>query len=319
MIAMVPEQAHTEMLNVIRHALHLIAPLLFCTTLWSTTYAVQAATGAPPLGALANATYAGLVEQPVTLRDGVWEGEPYVPGGASRPRVMLVPGFRITGDLDDNGDPETVVLLAVSSGGSGNFSHLAVAGWDEAGRARVLAVAPLGDRVQVRYARIEGGELRIDTVEAGEGDGACCPGEKRMRHWRLVDDTLEEGEAITTGRLGPDDLGGGITWSLTHLDRDTRVPVSGAPTLNYAEGKLAGFAGCNRYFGSVEAGEGPGEVKIGPLGTTRKACAPAAMELESDFLRRLGAVEKFMFRTGRLVLSYRDGEGSGGLLFRAGE
>lgn len=319
MMAINLEKTHMEILHVRRHALHLIAPLLFCATLWSTTDAVQAATAAPPLGALANATYAGLVEQPVTLRDGVWEGEPYVPGGASRPRVMLVPGFRITGDLDGNGDPETVALLAVSGGGSGTFSHLAVAGWDAKGRVRVRAVAPLGDRVQVRYARIEAGELRIDTVEAGEGDGACCPGEKRTRHWRLVADALEEGEAITTGRLGPDDLGGGITWRLTHLDRDKGVPLSGAPTLNYAEGKLTGFSGCNRYFGSVEAGQAPGEVKIGPLGATRKVCAPAAMELESDFLRRLGAVEKFMFRTGRLVLSYRDGEGIGGLLFRAGE
>ncbi|MDH4030864.1 MAG: hypothetical protein OEU49_08450, partial [Chromatiales bacterium] len=35
----------------------------------------------------ANATYLGIYDEPVTLRDGVFEGRPFVEGGASRPRV----------------------------------------------------------------------------------------------------------------------------------------------------------------------------------------------------------------------------------------
>ncbi|RLA31348.1 MAG: hypothetical protein DRR03_09755, partial [Gammaproteobacteria bacterium] len=149
-----------------------------------------AMTPPPALGAMANATYPGIMDAPVTLHDGKWEGKPYSEGGASRPRITLVSGFRVAGDLDGDGVPEAVVLLAASTGGSGTFSHLAAVSHAGAGVA-VRAVALLGDRVQVRYARIEDGELVIDTVEAGEEDAACCPGEKRQRRWRLVGDVLE--------------------------------------------------------------------------------------------------------------------------------
>ncbi len=314
---MVNDAAHLHGRHAVRHPVQrALAPLL-AAMLAAFVGAVHAATVAPPLGALANATYVGVVDQPVTLRDGVWEGEPFAPGGASRPRVELAPGFRITGDLDGDGEPEAVVLLAVSGGGSGTFGYVAVAGWGAGRTAQVRAVAPLGDRVQIRYARIADGELLIDTVEAGEGDGACCPGDKRTRRWRLTTDGLAEGAAVTTGRLGPDDLGGGVTWRLTHLDRDRRVTASPAPTLGYADGRLAGFARCNRFFGTVAAGEAPGEVKIGPLGATRKACAPEAMALESDFLRHLEAAGRFGFLGGQLVMGYRDGERHGQLRFVA--
>jgi heat shock protein HslJ len=253
------------------------------------------------------------------LRHGRWEGPPYVAGGASRPGVTLVPGLRITGDLDGDGAPEAVVMLASSGGGSGTFNHVAAASRLANGNVKVRGVAPLGDRVQIRYARIVSGELLIDTVEAGEGDAACCPGTKRLRRWRLTGDTLQEGPVTETGRLGVEDLGGGITWHLSHLDREQTVRAAAPPTLSYASGELSGFAGCNRYFGSVTEGDAPGEISIAPIGITRKACAPDAMTLESEFLRRLGAAEKISFLAGRLALAYRDGDRAGLLMFVAGE
>lgn len=284
--------------------------LLFLASLASP---VRAEVPAPPLGALANLTYPGIEEAPVTLHDGTWEGAPFVAGGASRPRVTLVPGFRVTGDLDGDGAPEAVVLLAESSGGSGTFSHVAVV---SAGPV-VRGVAPVGDRVQLRYARVEQGRLVIDTVEAGEGDAACCPGELRQRRWRLGDAGLQELPAETLGRLGPESLGGGLTWRLVELDPATRVPAQGAPTLTYENGQLAGFAGCNRYFGAVEPDAVPGSVKFGPLGSTRRLCEEEANALESAFLGRLAAVEKIGFLAGQLVLTWRDGERTGSLRFVA--
>ena len=47
-----------------------------------------------------NATYSGIYEHTITLRDGRWEGEPFIKGGASRPAVGLVEDFSLTGDLD---------------------------------------------------------------------------------------------------------------------------------------------------------------------------------------------------------------------------
>jgi len=275
-----------------------------------------AATPPPVLGAMANTTYPGLMENPVTLHDGVWEGVPYVTGGASRPRVILVPGFRIAGDLDDDGIPEAVVLLAVSLGGSGTFSYLAAVSHADDGLV-VRAVALLGDRVQVRYARIDSGQLLIDTVEAGEDDAACCPGEKRLRRWQLVGEVLEELSAEMLGRLGLEDLGGGITWRLTHLDRDDRVRAVKSPTLVYEDGRLTGFAGCNRYFSAITASAGPGEVKLGPVGSTQMACEPDAMKLETIYLQRLGEVGKFSFIGSQLALTYLHNEQIGTLLFVA--
>jgi hypothetical protein len=57
---------------------------------------------------LANASYQGIEDSPVQLENGRWEGKPYVEGGASRPSVGLVEDFSLQGDLDGDGNPETV-------------------------------------------------------------------------------------------------------------------------------------------------------------------------------------------------------------------
>ena len=130
--------------------------------------------GAPPLeppsdAALLDLTYSGVAQQPVELRDGRWQGEPFVPGGASRQRVELVRDFRRDGDLDGDGRSETVVVLAESSGGSGVVSYLAVVGFRD-GAWRNVGTALLGDRVQLRDARIAERKVELDLVQAGPGD-----------------------------------------------------------------------------------------------------------------------------------------------------
>ena len=77
---------------------------------------------APTAFELAHATYSGIMDEPVTLTGGRWEGEPFVEGGASRPTVGLVDHFILTGDLDGDGLDEAVTFLWESSGGSGNSS-----------------------------------------------------------------------------------------------------------------------------------------------------------------------------------------------------
>lgn len=55
-----------------------------------------------------------------------------------------------------------------------------------------------------------------------------------------------------------------------------------------ADGRLAGTAGCNRYFGNYEArGEA---LAISQVGATRMACPPPAMEVERAYLAALDAV-----------------------------
>jgi hypothetical protein len=88
---------------------------------------MTAPAGPPTLAELKNATYSGFEEpaSPVTLKDGLWEGEPLQPGGTSRPRVSLGGDFHLLGDLGGDGAEEAVVVRA-GSGGSGTFDYLAV-------------------------------------------------------------------------------------------------------------------------------------------------------------------------------------------------
>ena len=79
----------------------------------STTSLIQASrndSDAPTLIELENATFAGMEDGSVTLRNGNWEGEPYVEAGASRPRAGLVDHVYYTGDHDGDGAQEAVVI-----------------------------------------------------------------------------------------------------------------------------------------------------------------------------------------------------------------
>jgi len=53
-------------------------------------------------------------------------------------------------------------------------------------------------------------------------------------------------------------------------------------------GRLFGFGGCNRFTGTYEQHDQ--HVTIAPLATTKMACAPDAMQKESDFLTILSKV-----------------------------
>lgn len=67
-------------------------------------------------------------------------------------------------------------------------------------------------------------------------------------------------------------------------------------------GQLSGSTGCNRFAGQMSI-TGEGQVMIGPLATTRMACAADAMQQEHNFLASLAAVERFEINeSGDLVL-----------------
>ncbi len=272
---------------------------------------------APTATELGNATYLGIEPQPLTLRDGLWQGEPAVPGGASRPRVALLPGFLLRGDLDGDGRPEAVALLVRSTGGSGSFLHLVVARRGPEG-VEPLATTLLGDRVQLLRGGLEAAAIALELIEAGPGDAACCPSHKVLRRYALRDERLVAAGSEAQGRLSLDDLGG-VEWRLVELDRGEAAPAAPAVTLRYRDGEIGGSSGCNRFFGSVRPADGPGSLVIGALGSTQRACEEPAMALEDHFLASLGAVRRFSFLAGRLALHSESGRGSTRLLFRRPE
>ena len=140
------------------------------------------ATAPPTLADVGNATVAGLFDDPVTLRDGRWEGAPYVAGGASRPTAGVIGDLWAAGDLDGDGTAETVAFLWSATGGSGTRNYIAVFASGETGvnnRSTLL----IGDRVKLRDARIVGERIEVDVVEHGPGEPMCCPTVEATRAW----------------------------------------------------------------------------------------------------------------------------------------
>ena len=265
----------------------------------------------PPSDAtLLDLTYSGVAQQPVALRDGRWQGEPFVPGGASRQRVELVRDFRRDGDLDGDGRVETIVILSETSGGSGVVSYLAVVGFRD-GAWRNVGTALLGDRVQLRDARIAERRVELDLVQAGPGDAACCPSQLATRVFALEDGGLREIGQNETGTLSIATLAANA-WRLSHLPHSPHpepAPAEPAITLAVAGTRLSGSSGCNRYFASIEPGDSPGELKIGPVAGTRMACPGDAMALETRYLAALQTVTGYGFLNGRLALrGQKDGQ-----------
>ena len=116
--------------------------------------------------------------------------------------------------------------------------------------------------------------------------------------WRLA---AADGEADPLAALA------GGEWRLVAID-GAPAPDAPAPiTLRYEAGRIAGFAGCNRYFASIEAAGG-GAVTVGPAGATRMACPEPQMALESRFLGMLSAAVELRTGGDELVLRGSGGE-----------
>ena len=153
------------------------------------------------------------------------------------------------------------------------------------------------------------------------------------------------GCAATAGTPTSQPLAG--DWVLTHWGAGGREPVSLAPTLSVQDGRVSGWAGCNRYMGAllgegareeardgVEAGAGAAGAagvagagtparsaagaagtpfmpwRLGPLATTRMACDEAAMAVERRFLEQLGRSTRLWIEGGRLRLEHPDDSGA---------
>jgi len=305
------------------HDIRLANPKTVCLLLASLTFmacgfgtldkaSADSPPGAPAIGELAETTFAGIYDHPVTLDDGRWEGEPFVEEGASRPTVGLVMHFRLTGDLDGDGQEEAAVLLWESSGGSGTRLYLAATGRHNK-HIENLATALIGDRVQVRTGRVSGNRVILDLIQAGPDDAACCPTQKAKKTWALDPEGLMLVSTEITGTLSVADLQG-PDWVLAELGRDRPVTAGVEITLSFEDDRVAGAGGCNRYFGSVNSAA-PGELRFSGMGATRMACPEPAMNLEQRYLNVLAGATSYSFLAGRLVLSCDTEGGPVALIF----
>jgi heat shock protein HslJ len=260
---------------------------------------------------LKNLTYSGIYDAPVTLKHGRYEGQPFVPEGAARPRVQFAEPLYVIADLDSDGMDEAAGFVTESSGGSGSYTYLVIVDRDNAHYENV-ATQNLGDRVMIRALRLEQGKLELDMVTAAPQEAACCPTLKVHQTFRYAGGKLQQISSMEQGHLTIQDLAG--SWSLTHLAWKEPIPAEVKADIVFAKDGFSGLAGCNRYFGNIK-GQGPRDLAFGPIGATRRMCPDPMMQVEDRYLPALQNVKQFSFMFGQLALSYQDDKGWHSLLF----
>lgn len=81
--------------------------------------------------------------------------------------------------------------------------------------------------------------------------------------------------------------------------------TAGPITVNIEDGKISGFAGCNRYFGNLTTSDR--NIQIGAVATTRKLCPESTiMEREGAFVKFLSEVKTFSQTSTYLFLRTAD-------------
>jgi len=268
---------------------------------------------APTLEQLQSASVSGVFEQAVTLSGGVYEGEPVAADASSRPQLMLWEPTLHFGDVDGAEGNEAVVMLSSTSGGSGEFVHVAVFGVRD-GALVNLGTAPVGDRTKLQSLWLERGKILMDVIEAGPDDAACCPTQVARKTYAMEGGALKQLSSEVRGVLALSMLAAN-EWQLVEIDGQPLPAGVEAPLIHFENDKVRGFSGCNRFTAPVKETK-PGEIDIGPAAVTKMACPQPQMDLEQRFLKQLDAVNRYSYLAGQLALSWQDADQAGVLVFR---
>lgn len=114
--------------------------------------------------------------------------EPAAPGSTSETAVTLTDNVAF-GQL--NGQDAAAVVLVTNTGGTGNFTDLAIV-INQDGKPVNVAAAPLGDRVRINSLTIENNEIAVDMITHGPDDPMCCPTQQVVWKYALEGDQLKQ-------------------------------------------------------------------------------------------------------------------------------
>ena len=225
---------------------------------------------------------------------------------------MLWSNLVAFGALHDLPGEEAAVLLSRTSGGTGEFVYLAVMA-KRSGRLVNVGTVGVGDRVKVRAIRVSDRHVVMAVVEAVPGEAMCCPSQLAQKVFAIRDGALRPVSSTATGTLAVGTLGQ-VEWTLVEMNGKALPAGAKPPTIRFDGLRASGFNGCNRFTGNVEE-KGPGAFAFGPLASTRMACGDPQNEVENQFAASLGAVSRYTFVAGRLVLTGSNERASGTLVF----
>lgn len=264
---------------------------------------------------LANASYSGIYEEPVTLTEGLYEGEPFSADSPTRPTVTLVNNGGIFGNLDGDGVEDAAVFLVENSGGTGHFTYVS-AQLNQNGQPVDAGAVLVGDSTQVKSAAIENGQIVAEFVTQGPEDAQCCPTLKVRKSYALQEGQLAEVGSEDLERISAADLNG-TSWTLLELNTDQPALAETAVTISFADGQITGSGGCNNYNSSFSLGEdNPSAMMVAPIAATRKACPDPILNQETAYFTALENVSQWGYLIGHLALYYQNDQGGlGTLLF----
>jgi heat shock protein HslJ len=107
------------------------------------------------------------------------------------------------------------------------------------------------------------------------------------------------------------DLNGLSSFATTRIQIDARLLPGTAITLQFKNGELAGFAGCNTYTGRYTtelAEDGSYTITISPLTTSRLSCPQDTMQQEQEYLTSLQQTNRATIQENRIVLDSPPGQ-----------
>jgi heat shock protein HslJ len=118
--------------------------------------------------------------------------------------------------------------------------------------------------------------------------------------------------SLGTGCSGPGEeqpVLNGTSWTLTGWAEVDPVPSQVTITAEFADDRVAGQAGVNRYHASITSAT-DGSLQVDQVATTRMAGPPEAMTAEAAYLRRLQAASSYRIDGDSLVVLDGDGRSS---------
>lgn len=234
------------------------------------------------------------------------------------------------GDLDGDEDMDAAAVLVEESGMDRLlYLHALLAEGDS---VHDVAARMIGDRFEVRSVSVVDGLIEVDLLTRRPGVPAHTPPTvpTRLRFaltgrgLRPVNPPQPREADVGTARRVPTLTSN--QWNLTRVEVRDWIADAGAfrqaPYLRFAEelagdettaGQISGQAGCNRLFGSFEAGAA-GSMGIRGIATTRRACDDDAMDRERRLTAALEAATSYTLTGDTLEITL-----DGGILrFEAG-
>ena len=104
----------------------------------------------------------------------------------------------VTGDLNGDGIPETVVLYTIESqGGSNNYIQYLAVFARRSGHLVAVAHTPVGgkSRRSIELSSVEKQRVNLQTLSYAPRDASCCPSIKGTTSYVLVGQSLREHKA----------------------------------------------------------------------------------------------------------------------------